>query len=291
MNPLSRTWCNAALDRALPRSPRTAPLLRGIGACAVILALCAASGARADSLDDTLSLSLGTFLLTTDTTLRVDGNGIEGTPFNLEHVLGYSEQTSFRLDAYWRFFKRHKIRIMYFDEGRGSTRTIDREIVFDGFTYPVNAEISSRYDTLVAEVAYEYAFLRGEHYELAASLGVHDIALKVSLSAVANSLNLTDSRRADANGPLPVAGLHYLWQFTPKLNLDALVELFELKVDQFDGNLQEYNASIVYMPWKSLGIGAGWNAFVTHVNVDQNSFSGNLYWRYSGLRVYVRFSY
>jgi hypothetical protein len=264
------------------------PLTRSLLAT---MALVATGSVHADALNDRFSLSLGTFLVTTDTTLRVDGNGIQGTPFNVEHELGYNEQTSFRVDGYWRFLDRHKIRIMYFDEGRGATRTLDRDIVFDGFTYPLNAQISSRYDEIIGELAYEYAFLRGEHYELAGSLGIHDIEFKLAMSVVASHNTLTDSKRADANGPLPVVGLHYIWQFTPKLNLDALAEFFALKVDQFDGNLQNYSASVVYMPWKSFGIGAGWNAFVTHVNVDQNSFSGNLYWKYSGLRIYVRFSY
>jgi hypothetical protein len=261
------------------------------GALLFVVALSAASGARADALNDRLSLSLGTFVLTTDTTVRVDGMGVMGTPLNVEHELGFKNQSSFRIDGYWRFAKRHKIRFMYFDEGRSATHTIDREIVFDGFTYPLNAQLSARLDQTVAEAAYEYGFLRGEHYELAASIGVHDIGFKLALTAVGNNSNLSATRRADANGPLPVLGLHYVWQFTPKLNLDALIQLFQLKVDQFDGNLQEYNASLFYMPWESFGFGAGWNAFVTHVSVDQNSFSGNLYWRYSGLRVYARFSF
>jgi hypothetical protein len=265
--------------------------LRCLRALPIALAVCAASGARADALDDRFSLSLGTFVLTNSTTVRVDGNGIQGTPINLEHELGFSEQTSFRVDGYWRFAKRHKIRVMYFDESRGSTSTLDRDIVFDGVTYPLNANLSTRIDRYIVEGAYEYAFLRGEHYELAASIGVHDIGFKLTLAAVANNVNLTQSRNANANGPLPVVGLHYVWQFTPKLDLDALVQFFQLKVNQFDGNLQEYNVSVVYMPWKSVGIGAGWNAFVTHVSVDQNSFSGNLYWKYSGLRVYARFSF
>ena len=265
--------------------------LRCLRALPIALAVCAAPGARADALDDSFSLSLGTFLLTNATTVRVDGGGIQGTPINLEHELGFSEESSFRVDAYWRFATRHKIRVMYFDDSRSSTSTIDRDIVFDGVTYPVNADLSARIDRFIAEAAYEYAFLRGEHYELAASIGVHDVGFKLSLAAVGNNLNVSQSRSANANGPLPVLGLHYIWQFTPKLDLDALVQLFQLKVNQFDGNLQEYNISVVYMPWKSVGIGAGWNAFVTHVSVDQNSFSGNLYWRYSGLRVYAKFSF
>lgn len=80
--------------------------------------------ACADALNDKFSLSVGGFLLTTNTTVRVDGTKEPGTPVNLEHELG-------------------------------------------------------------------------------GSIG------------------------------LPVLGIHYLWQFTPQLNLDALVEIFGLKFDRF----------------------------------------------------------
>src|SRR5215469_2871512 len=125
---------------------------------------------RMPMLNDTAELSLGTFLLTTSTTVRVDGNGIEGTPVNLEHGLGITNHDSFRVDGYWRFLTRHKIRVMYFDQNRSASRTIDQEIEFSGETYPVNSTVSTRLDTRIIEVAYEYAFLRGEHYELAGTV-------------------------------------------------------------------------------------------------------------------------
>ena len=117
--------------------------------------------------------------------------------------------------------------------------------------------MSSRLDTVVAELAYEYAFLRGEHYELAGSLGIHDLSFKLQLTAVGETLNTERSAKASVNGPLPVIGAHYLWEFYPRWSLDAMFQFFTLKFDQYDGNLQDYNASVVYMPWENLGFGAG----------------------------------
>lgn len=231
--------------------------------------LCIASGARADTLDDRFSLSLGAFLLTSHTTVRADGSvgpglPIEvGTPINAEKQLGLSDRSSFRLDGYWRFFERHKIRFMYFDETRSAQKVLSSDIVFRGQTYPANTGVSSNLDTLVAELAYEYAFLRGEHYELAGSIGIHDLGIKLELNSVGQNVNVQQSARASVNGPLPVIGIHYVWAFAPRWSLDALFQLFSLKFDQYDGNLQDYNANIFYMPWKNFGFGVGWNEFKT----------------------------
>lgn len=263
----------------------------------LVLAAFFSGATRADPLDDTFAISLGTFVLSTKTTVRADGSAgaglpVEiGTPINVERQLGIGERNSFRLEGYWRFLERHKIRVMYFDESRSAQRSITDEIIFRGQTYPINTQVSSRFDTVVAELAYEYAFLRGEHYELAGSLGLHDLSFKLQLTAVGKNLNLEQSGKASVNGPLPVIGLHYVWEFYPRWTLDAMFQFFTLKFEQYDGNLQDYTATVFYMPWKNFGFGAGWNEFRTNVNISNTGYDGNLAWRYGGARLFFRASY
>jgi hypothetical protein len=263
----------------------------------LVLMLCGCCAARADALDDRFALTIGTFFLTTSTTVRADGSvgagaPIEvGTPIDLEHELGVGNKTSIRIDGYWRFLERHKIRIMYFDENRSASRTIDQDIIFRGQTYPINTNIDSRFDTVVAELAYDYAFLRGEHYELAGTFGIHDLSFKLKLTATGQSVSGEQSGSANVNGPLPVFGLHYVWQFAPQWSLDAMFQFFTLKFEQYDGNLQDWNATVFYMPWKNFGFGAGWNTFRTNLTIDNASYDGSLKWHYSGARIFFRASY
>jgi len=261
------------------------------------LGLILAGAVEAGPLDDTFDLSLGAFILSTKTTVRADGSPAPGapveigTPIDVERQLDISDRASFRLDGYWRFLERHKLRVMYFDENRSGDKTITDEIVFRGQTYPVNTQISTRFDTVVAELAYEYAFLKGEHYELAGSIGIHDLTFKLQLTAAGQNVNAQQSARADVDGPLPVLGVHYVWEFYPRWSLDAMFQFFALKYQQYDGNLQDYNATVYYMPWKNFGFGVGWNEFRTSVNVDNASYDGNLAWRYGGVRLFFKASY
>ena len=151
--------------------------------------------------------------------------------------------------------------------------------------------MSSHLDALVAELAYEYAFLRGEHYELAGSLGIHDLSFKLQLTAVGENVNVEQSAKATVNGPLPVIGVHYVWEFYPQWTLEAMFQFFAVKFDQYDGNLQDYTATVFYMPWKNFGFGAGWNESRTNVNVSSTGYDGNLTWRYGGARLFFRASY
>jgi hypothetical protein len=266
-------------------------------ALVLALALGGSWAARADPLNDTFGISLGAFILSTHTTVRADGSPAPGapvevgTPFNVERELGISDRTSFRVDGYWRFFERHKIRVMYFDESRSGQKSITDEIVFRGQTFPINTQVSAQFDTRVGELAYEYAFLRGEHYELAGSLGIHDLTFKLQLTAVGQIVSQQQSARADSNSPLPVIGVHYVWEFYPQWSLDAMFQFFALKFQQYDGNLQDYNATVFYMPWKNFGFGAGWNEFRTSLNIDNASYDGHLAWRYGGVRLFFRASY
>ena len=66
-------------------------------------------------LDDRFMVSLGTFLLTTQTKIAIDGtSGNNGTEIDTEKDLGFRDADRFRLDATWRFAPKHKVRAMYF---------------------------------------------------------------------------------------------------------------------------------------------------------------------------------
>ena len=258
--------------------------------CGSVL-LCAPACVRAESRDpltNRLSGSFGTFLLTTDTEIRVDGETSRGTQFDAERDLGLDDADRFRFDGYWRFARRHKLRAMYFDTNRSATRVIDRDLQVGDTLFPVNAEISANNQTKVAKLSYEYAFLRGDSYELAAALGVHNLQFDITLqSLVGQGEQTLLERRADANGPLPVVGLNGVYRFNERFYVEGMAQYFKISVDPYDGRLEDYTLSLVWMPFEHVGIGAGYNRFVTRVDVDADQFNGTLRWRYGGARIFL----
>src|SRR5262245_445049 len=119
----------------------TRRLRLALPAAAVLLtAMAPALHAEAGNpLNDRFSVAVGGFLLSTDTTIRVDGSVPgSGTEIDAGRDLGLQDADRFRLDAYWRMTPRQKLRLMWFNTNAEGTRVSNREIEFNGETFPVN---------------------------------------------------------------------------------------------------------------------------------------------------------
>ena len=275
------------------------PLLPNFVASAMLvpaLALLAPAGALADPsapLSDRVSVSVGTFMLETSTRIRVDGSTGNGTVIDGQRDLGLQDSDRFRIDAYWRFRQRHKIRLMYFDTKHSSGRTIDRDLHVGDTVFPIEARLEGSLETRVGELAYEYAFLRRDNYEVTGSIGVHNLrfALDLSASQTASGQALGLERVAHAEGPLPVVGLRGLWRLSDRFYIDGQAQFFRLSFDPYSGRLEDYTASLVWMPFRHVGFGVGYNVFVTRLDVSANQFDGDLQWRYGGARIFATASF
>ena len=258
-------------------------------ACAAAL-LMSAPAAWADETPDVLNdpwqLSLGSFIVDTDTEVRLDGDTQGGTDIDWENTFGGGDATRFRIDGQWRFAERHKARFMWFSSSTSRSRTIEEEINWGDETFPVNAKVDSEFDFDVYELAYEYAFLRRDTYELNASIGLHYTDLSLSLAAKAASsggtLTADIKEEGSVGAPLPVIGLRGLWQLPHNFWIEAQAQFFAISIDDYDGNLQDYKVMATWQPKKWLGIGLGYNRFSMDVDVDSDRFNGSLDWSYQG---------
>lgn len=242
-------------------------------------------------LEDRISVSLGGFLLETSTKVRVDGD-VRGTEIDTDRDLGLKDSDRFRIDGYWRIAPKHKLRVMYFDTSNEADRTLDRTLIFNDTVYPVNLQVHAKSETQVTELAYEYSFMRRDTYELSGSFGIHNLKFSTGLTGELNGQPLPGlSNESQANGPLPVLGVHGVWRMNDKFYLDAMIQYFQINVDPYDGRVTDYTASVVWQAAKHFGVGAGWNRFVTSVDVDGDNFNGMLRWTYGGARVFVTASF
>lgn len=268
----------------------------------VLLAVCmlglfVCKTANADSLEPlnyTWHLDAGVFLVDTDTTVRVDGHdGTIGNEVDFKHDFGFKDSDRFRLDGYWRFFKRHKLRVMYFDNSSDAERTISRDIHFGDNVFPLNASVKASVDTQIIEVAYEYSLWRSDSFELAGTIGLHNLRVTMALSAAASSTGLgTDLRStAEGNGPLPVIGMRFIWALNNQFYFDGLAQFFALKIDNYDGSLSDYKLDFVWKPIKNFGVGVGYNQFTTRLDVTSDKFNGKLKFDYGGPLLFVNVSF
>jgi hypothetical protein len=245
-----------------------------------------------DPLSDRFNFQLGGFLLSTETTLRVDGEFSRGTEIDTERDLGLKDSDRFRIDAYWRIAPKHKIRLMYFDTSNEADKTLERTIEFQDQQYDVGLDVHAKSETQVTELAYEYTFMKRDTYDLSGSLGIHNLKFETSLGGELNGNPLPNLQNtAEANGPLPVLGVHGVWRFKDQFYIDAMIQYFTISFEEYDGSVTDYTASAVWQFSKHFGVGAGWNNFITKVDVDGDQFNGHLRWRYGGARIFVTASF
>lgn len=247
-------------------------------------------------LRDTFNIALGTFIVNTDTTLRLDGEaGEQGTQIDWEKNFGEGDAYRFRLDGYWRFAERHKLRALVFSSSRSGSRTFEDDITWDGETFPASAAVDGKFKFSIYELAYEYAFMRRESYELAGSFGLHYTDYEVSLGATVTGNGGGTSRSIDRGGsigaPLPVFGLRGTWLLSPTFSIDASGQFFALTYGDIDGNLQDYRMLLNWQPSRWLGVGVGYDHFSLDVDVDSSNFRGKMDWAYHGPMIFYSVSF
>jgi hypothetical protein len=261
-------------------------------ASALLMTAQAAFADGPNLLDEGFDVSLGTFVIDQNTDVRLDGKTagevIPGTPVDWEKSFGDGDLTRIRLDAYWRFAEKHKIRMMWFNASRSDSKSFSREIEWDGETFPINTKITGESKFNIIELGYEYAFMRGDNYELSGTAGIHYTDLSLSLAANVNDGEITRHVKKEGSVavPLPVFGGRALWRMGGDFWLDASAQWFGLSIDEYDGSIWDLKLDALWQPSKWVGIGIGYNRFTIDVNANTSNFDGKLNWEYSGPRLF-----
>jgi hypothetical protein len=258
--------------------------------------LSAVNAAERNPLESKFIVDAGWFFMSTDMRVRVDGETTEevGTDVNYDDTFGIGDFDRFRAEASWRIAPRHLIRGMYFENNRSATRSNEREIEFDGETFPVGATVVASSNVTVAQLSYEYAFLRRDTYELAGGIGVHYVDLGLSLDGTVTAQGGSASRSLDADAttqaPLPVLGLRWLWRLPHNFYVSAQVQYFYLEFDPYKGSLIDLKASGVWQLSDHVGIGVAYNDFGFRFDIEDR-FDGRLRWDYGGAIVFATFMF
>jgi len=247
-------------------------------------------------LDNKFVFNLGGFVLGTDTSARLNGSSASNPEVDFDQTFGHaSDATRIRADALWRITPTHHVRFLYFDNTVDRSRVIDRDIKWGDYTFKAGGNVDSRVGLKIAELAYEYAFLRQPTYEVAGSIGVHYMDLSLRLSGTATITNPDGTIRnaqlaVKENSvpvPLPVIGIRGGWVVAPQIYLDAQAQFFKADIGSYNARVTDLRAGATWMFTRNFGLGLGYNHFRTTVDVNKDSFDGRVRFGYSGLQLFA----
>lgn len=244
----------------------------------------------------TFQVALGVFLNGSALEIQANGHTLDNaTEVDWDNTFGDKDTNRFRLDALWRITGRHHLRLMYTDYSRRDTRQIDREIQWQDDVFPIGVEVEGTLGFEIIELAYEFAFLQSERFELAGGIGLHyttfDAGLTATVSAPGGSGTREIGGTASVDAPLPVIGVHALWRMFGSFYLEGQAQAFAMSMDEYDGQILNFRGALIWQPMELLGIGVGYDYFNVDLDIDRPRFDGSMDWTYSGPQFFVSMSF
>jgi hypothetical protein len=223
----------------------------------------------------------GAYFAEVDTNLRWDSSLIEGTEIGLESNLGMKDNDSaFNGGLEWRFFNRHALSLNYFKLTRSGVADAPFNIIIDGETIPVGAEVSSSFKAKVTSLKYDFAFIKRENLML-------DVGLGLSIQDLGFAIQAEDDdvfEQGDVTAPLPTITFGLKWAITPSFIANLDLGWFDLKIDNVKGEITELNTGVTWKRWENVGFNLAYNYFDVsgRVTDEEGDFEGRLNYEFSG---------
>jgi hypothetical protein len=250
-------------------------------------------------MDERFRLDLGGIFLSFDTTVRYDpAGGGAGTEISLEDDFGHdADDTTLKVDGYWRFGRRGRLDFAYQTFRRGAEHTLERDIVFGDETYHVGATIDSDARLDVGELYYSYSLLNTGEAEVGLMLGVSSFFNEWDVEATGSATGgggaqagSTQRESKELIAPIPAIGAHFRYTLLPGFLAHGRVKWMKATISDYTGSMLQWRAGLDYFFTPNFGIGAAWDS--TDVDVEkQTEGTVALQYKYDGPVGYVAIAF
>jgi hypothetical protein len=241
--------------------------------------------------DERVRLSLGAMHLSSTTDIRLDSSaGVQGTPINAESLLGLdSSDFEVKFQAMVRVGERNRLRFDYFTLDRSGQTTLTSPIIFRDVVLQIGDPVDSSLSMRSLGISYEYSFIHGEKFELAATAGLNDtdISAQARVSTQFRHVNQTE----DEAGPFPTLGLDSTYVISKRFYLDARAQYFKVAIDHLDGSLGFYELDALYRLRPNVSFALGYTAVKAILDSRKPGNSGYFAFDSKGPELFVRVAF
>ncbi len=241
---------------------------------------------------DTFSIKVGGFANRFDTSLAVDGEGVQGTEIDLHRDLGLNQDNTLSLlGATWRPFEHHEFGVAYYKDDASARKVLQRDITFDGVTYDANATVKAERNIDTYEIYYAWWLASHENWALGPRVGLVwyslDIGIDLQLDAGGNAAGASFDRSASGDVPAPAIGAGWRWTPGEHWRLSADVGYFQADINDVDADVTYGRFGVEWFPWQRFGFWADVVANKIDATVKKSDFTGDLDFRQEGARLGV----
>lgn len=243
---------------------------------------------HAERPEDKAWAKVGGYLPNVDTEVSIARPGEEDftTLIDLEQDLDLSDRDTLpTANVGVRLGKNWRVEGEIYSLRRSGQRQLDTEIVFDGVTYPISAELRSRFTTDIYRVSVGYSFLRRDNLELGAAIGLHGSNFKIALQGAGTINGETtegEVRRREVFAPLPTVGLYGTYMPSQSVALHGRIDYLSLKVGDYDGKLTNIDVGASYAIAKRFRLGASYRYVDYRLDILKEDYTGRIKHKFSG---------
>lgn len=189
--------------------------------------------------------------------VRIPGDG--GTFFSLSEELEAKPGVFYRIRVFYNFNDRHHLGALYAPLSINSTGQLDRDLIFEGETFPANTPLEATYKFNSYRLIYRYDFIRKEKIQIGAGL-----TAKIRDAKIAVKGDGLESEKTNV-GFVPIIHFRLLWKYSQKFNF--LLEGDALAAPQ--GRAEDILAALMFKASEKIDLKAGYRIVEGGADNDQ----------------------
>ena len=250
------------------------------------------SQARAVEPLDTFSARLGGYITQFDTKIRADGTTSRGSDIDLGKDLDLGQSNAIaHVGLTWRPWQNHEFGVGYYQNNKSGDRRIQRDISFNGTTYPTQSTLHAESGIDTYEAYYVWWAANHDTWALGPRLGLvwYRIDMSLELTLDANGNTVTNQARNDVSANLPVPTLGGSWRWVPAGNSDWRISAdagwFKANSGGIDGDVWFGRVGVEWFPWERWGFALDYTGTKIKVDSTKDTFNGNFDFLDSGFRL------
>jgi hypothetical protein len=242
---------------------------------------------RSWPMGDRFILAVGAFFPNLDTKVSArSASEPVGAEISFERDLGLDSTATRPIAGFgWRFAKKHRLGINYFNLDRSGDTISKVNIKIGDIDIPIGVPVQSFFDVAVLEVGYSYSLVFTEKTEWSVGLGLS--LQDVDIGILADDGQILESQDASVALPLPTLNTTLGYAFTDKwigrVNLGWLaVEADLSESTDFEGSIWNGSIGMRYKAFEHFGFDFAMTYFDVDVDYYKRDLIGTLDYRYLG---------
>lgn len=265
--------------------------LRGAFSCSLLLAaLGFAPIAGAVEPLDVFKIQIGGYASRFDTQVAADGERSQGTSVNLKRDLGLDQKNTLAyFGATLRPFDHHEFGFGYYRSHLGGAKTLERDVHFDGQSYPLASRVSTDYQVKAYELSYNWWAVSRDNWALGPRFGLVlyqlDMGLALQEKAGGSPMSAPISSKVSVDLPAPTIGASWRWTPTRNWRLSADAGYFRSNIRHVDAKVVYARAGVEWFPWQRFGFSLDYTLNRLVAQVRRSRYQGDVDFTDSGLRL------